>query len=132
MVVMVEAGLHTWTCPGCGRRVPQRVAACHCGTSRAQAEEAARAAVAAAAPARPARSRLPIGRREVVAAMPRDVKGLLAAGAIVLAAGLGWLVLGPARPPAAPALLGYVDAGPPPVPKPTPRPQPPLRLPWWK
>jgi hypothetical protein len=50
----------------------------------------------------------------------------------VMALGLGWLVLGPSRPSSTPAVLGYVDAGPPPDPKPTPRPQPPIPMPWWR
>jgi hypothetical protein len=64
--------------------------------------------------------------------MPGDVKALLGAGALVMALGLGWLVLGPSRPSSTHAVLGYVDAGPPPDPKPTPRPQPPLPMPWWR
>jgi hypothetical protein len=128
---MAEATPHTWTCPTCGRRVPQRAEVCHCGMTRSRAEEAA-AASPAAAPVRRARSRLPVSRREVLAAMPRDVKALLVVGAIVMAAGLGWLVFGPSRPSTTPALLGHVDQSPPPPPRPTPPPQPPFKLPWWK
>ena len=91
---MAEETPHTWTCPSCGRRVPQRAEACHCGMTRARAEEVA-AASPAEAPRRPARSRLPVSRREVLATMPGDVKALVVAGAIVLAAGLGWLVFAP-------------------------------------
>jgi hypothetical protein len=64
--------------------------------------------------------------------MPADVKALVALGALVLVAGLGWLVFGPSPPPRTPAVLGYVDAGAPPPPAPTPRPEPPFRLPWWR
>lgn len=128
---MAEETPHTWTCPSCGRRVPVRAEACHCGMTRARAEEAA-AASPAEAPRRPARSRLPVSRREVLATMPGDVKALVVAGAIVLAAGLGWLVFGPSRPSSTPAILGHVDQGPPPAPRPTPRPTPPFKLPWWK
>ena len=128
---MAEETPHTWTCPSCGRRVPLRAEACHCGMTRARAEEVA-AAFPAEAPPRPARSRLPVSRREVLATMPGDVKALVVAGAIVLAAGLGWLVFGPSRPSSTPAILGHVDQGPPPAPKPTPRPTPPFKLPWWK
>jgi hypothetical protein len=67
----------------------------------------------------------------VFRAMPGDVKALVVAGAVVLTAGLGWLVFAPAPPPVVP-VLGYVDAGPPPVRKPTPPPRPPFKLPWWK
>ena len=124
---MAEETTHTWTCPSCGRRVPLRAEACHCGMTRARAEEVA-AAFPVEAPPRRARSRLPVSRREVLATMPADVKALVVAGAIVLAAGLGWLVFGPSRPNSTPAVLGHVDQGPPPAPKPTP----PFKLPWWK
>lgn len=127
---MAEETPHTWACPSCGRRVPLRAEACHCGMTRARAE-AATAAPAEASP-RPARPRLPVSRREVLATMPGDVKALVVAGAIVLAAGLGWLVFGPSRSSSIPAVLGHVDQGPPPAPKPTPRPTPPFKLPWWK
>jgi len=128
---MAEPTPHTWTCPSCGRRVPVRAEACHCGMTRARAEALAAASPAAAAPPRP-RSRLPVSPREVLAPMPRDVKALLVVGAIVLAAGLGWLVLAPPAPSSTPAILGHVDQSPPPVPKPTPSPRPPFKLPWWK
>ena len=38
----------TWLCPNCKRRVPNRVSTCHCGTTRAQADQAAAAEQAAA------------------------------------------------------------------------------------
>jgi hypothetical protein len=101
--------------------------------TRAQAEEMA--AAAAAAPARPAAPRRARGaslRAEVVGAMSADVKLLVGVGALVLVAGLGWLVLGPRRPPAIPPVLGWVDQGAPPAPKRTPPPRPPFKLPWWK
>jgi hypothetical protein len=98
--------------------------------TRARAEELA--AVAPAAPARPAAPRGAGVRAEAVAAMTGDVKALLAAAALVVVAGLGWLVFGPSRPAATPAVLGWVDQGPPPAPKPTPSPRPPFKLPWWK
>ena len=98
--------------------------------TRTRAEELA--VVASAAPARPAGPRRAGGRAEAVAAMTRDVKTLLVAGAVVMVAGLGWLIFGPSRPPSTPAVLGWVDQGPPPAPRPTPRPRPPFKLPWWK
>ena len=125
------AAQHTWTCPSCGRRVPLRSETCHCGMTRARAEELA-AAAPALAPAGPRPARVPAGRREVWAAMPRDVKALLVVGCVVVVAGLGWLVFGPTPPPAAPAILGHVDASPPPAPRRTPPPEPPFKLPWWK
>ncbi len=128
---MAEETPHTWACPSCGRRVPLRAEACHCGMTRARAEEVT-AALPAEAPTRRARSRPPVSRHEVLATMPGDVKALVVAGAIVLAAGLGWLLFGPSRPSSTPAILGHVDQAPPPAPKPTPRPTPPFKLPWWK
>ena len=98
--------------------------------TRARAEELA--APAPAAPVRPAAPRGTGVRAEAVAAMTGDVKALLVTAAIVMVAGLGWLVFGPSRTPSTPAVLGWVDQGPPPAPKPTPSPRPPLKLPWWK
>jgi hypothetical protein len=63
--------------------------------------------------------------------MGTDVKLLLATGALVLVAGLGYLAFGPRPVPPRP-VLGYVDPGPPKVPKPTGPALPPFRLPWWK
>jgi hypothetical protein len=131
---MADPTPHTWTCPSCGRRVPLRAAACHCGMTRARAEEVA-AASSAATPAPAGRRplpRLPVSAREVVAVMPGDVKALLFGGALVMAAGLGWLAFGPSRPDSTPALLGHVDVGPPPAPKKPAPPRPPFKLPWWK
>lgn len=109
--------------------MPLRVEACYCGMSRARAE-----ALAADAPAerRPPRRAQHVSPGRFFAALPRDVKGLLVGGALVMVAGLGWMAFGPRRPPSTPAVLGWVDPGPPPVPKPTPVPRPPLKLPWWK
>lgn len=98
--------------------------------TRARAEELA--AFAGVVARTPARAPVPLGRAPTFSSLPRDVKTLLVAGAVVLAGGLGWLVFGPSRPSAIPAVLGYVDQGPPPAPRPTPTPRPPLRLPWWK
>ena len=97
---------------------------------RARAEELA----AAAAPAerRPPRRTRQVSPGRFFAALPRDIKALVVGSALVMVAGLGWMVLGPRRPSSTPALLGWVDPGPPPVPKPTPTPRPPLKLPWWK
>jgi len=119
---------HTWTCPACRRRVPLRVTTCHCGVTREQAEAQAEAALAAEPGPSPRARR----RRLALPPLPGDVRALLVASALVLTAGLGWLVLGPRRPEPIPAVLGHVDAGAPPVPKPTPAPRPPFRLPWWK
>jgi hypothetical protein len=128
-------GVHTWSCPACGRRVPLRVDACHCGATRQQAEERAAATAAvevASAPAPPVAR--PVAAREPRlrwSSLPGDVRALVAGIALVALAGMGWLLFGPPPAPIAP-VLGYVDHGPPPVPRPTPRPAPPFKLPWWK
>jgi hypothetical protein len=128
---MAESTPHTWTCSSCGRRVPQRAEACHCGMTRAVAEAPATVLPTAARAPRP-RSRFPVSRSELMATMPRDVKALLMVSVFVGVAGLGWLAFGPRRPDSTPALLGHVDQGPPPAPTPPPVPRPPFKLPWWK
>jgi hypothetical protein len=121
---VAETPSHTWPCPSCGRRVPLRAPACHCGMTRARAEE-----LAAAAPA-PAGRTLPTARGRRLPTLPRDVRTLVVCGALVIVAGFVWLAVGPRRPSTGPAVLGYVDSGPPPPPSPPPR--PPFKLPWWK
>jgi hypothetical protein len=125
---MSDIAGHTWACSGCGRRVPQRATACHCGTSREQSLAAQRPARAAATP-RPAVQ--PEGWRGVWGSLPADVKALAVAAALVMAVGLGWLTFGPSRPNETPALLGYVDR-PLAARRPVPAPVPPFKLPWWK
>ena len=126
---MAEATPHTWTCPACARRVPLRAEACHCGTTRARAEEL-QAAAAPPVVAAPRVARGTSDRREALNAMTTDVKLLLAVSALVLVAGLGWLAFGPPREPY-PAVLGYVDSRTPEGPTRAP-PRPPFKLPWWK
>jgi hypothetical protein len=70
-------------------------------------------------------------RQEAIAAMTGDVKLLLAGTALAVVAGLGFMVFGP-QPKPVPAVLGYVDAPPPPRAIPTPEPKPPFKLPWWR
>ena len=117
----------TWTCT-CGRRVPLRVNACHCGVTRG-------AAFATPPPAEypvAAQAEAPATAAGVWSTMPNDVKAMALVSALVLVAGLGWVTFGPAKVETTPAVLGWVDPGPPPVPKPTPPPRPPFKLPWWK
>jgi len=120
---------HTWTCPSCARRVPLRAEACHCGMKRALAEELRAAQPPAVAAPRVARGTS--DRRAAMKAMTGDVKLLLAASALVLVVGLAWLVFGPRREPY-PAVLGYVDAGPPKSIRAAGAQRPPFKLPWWK
>jgi hypothetical protein len=127
---MPETTGHTWACPSCGRRVPLRAEQCHCGMTRARAEELQAARPAAAARAvRPRRGTS--DRQEALAAMTGDVKLLLAVTGLVLVAGLVWLAFGP-RPKPVPPVLGYVDAGPPKIVQKTEPVVPPFKLPWWK
>jgi hypothetical protein len=85
--------------------------------------------LAAAAPV-PAGRTLKTARGRRLPALPADVRALVVCGALVIVAGFVWLVVGPRRSPSGPAVLGYVDAGPPPPPSPPAR--PPFKLPWWK
>lgn len=122
---MAETASHSWTCALCGRRVPTRVAVCHCGATRAQAEAArgARPVGGLPLPAKP-------GWPGIWASLPTDVVAIAVAAGLVLLAGFGWLAFGPPVRNDTPALLGYVDRRPPAPP--APRGQPPLKLPWWK
>jgi hypothetical protein len=110
--------------------VPLRVTTCHCGTTREQA------LAATAGPLEPPPPRATGVRgpsiAQAMAAAPNDVKAMAIGAALVLVVGLVWLVVAPSRPVTTPAVLGWVDPGPPPVPRPTPLPQPPFKLPWWK
>ena len=99
--------------------------------TRARAEAVLAAQPPVEAPPRRPRMISASDRREALEAMTGDVKLLLAVSALVLVAGLGYLVFGP-RPQPLPAVLGYVDAGPPPSPRSKPSPKPPFKLPWWK
>ncbi len=70
-------------------------------------------------------------RRDALRAMTNDVKILLVASGLVLVAGIGWLAFGPRSKPY-PAVLGYVDAGPPTAAQAAGIRHPPFKLPWWK
>lgn len=120
---------HTWTCPSCGRRVPLRAEVCHCGMTRARADEihSERPAIATA----PRHARATSDGRAAVDAMTTDVKLLLAVTTLVLVSGIGWLALGPRAEPY-PALLGHVDKGPPTSNQLKARQHPPFKLPWWR
>jgi len=117
----------TWTFPNCNRRVPNPSPACHCGTTRAQAEQLETAL---------ARGGAPLGR-SAPAKVGWDVKGLAIALVLVAVLGLTWLFLPHPRDPIAP-VLGFADQAPtrapspPPKAPPRPIPSPPFKLPWWK
>jgi hypothetical protein len=90
--------------------------------------------VAAAQPREAAAPRVVRGlsdRRAAISAMSGDVKLLLATSGLVFVLGLGWLAFGPRSKPY-PAVLGYVDAGPPTAAQVTGLRHPPFKLPWWK
>jgi hypothetical protein len=126
---MGTATAHTWTCPSCGRRVPLRAEACHCGMTRARAAELALARPAVAAAPRVTRGAGTHG--EAFKAMGGDVKLLLATAALVLLAGFAYLLFAPPPQPY-PAVLGHVDAGPPKAAQQARNTRPPFKLPWWK
>ncbi len=117
----VETPGYSWICGACGRRVPLRVEACHCGATRQQAAapQAEAARVGEADPGGGWRS------------LPLDVQALLLAAGLSVVLGVAWLVYDPPRPTPMPALLGYVDV-PPPPPTTLEPPKPPFRLPWWR
>jgi hypothetical protein len=70
-------------------------------------------------------------RQVALQAMTGDVKLLFGLSALVLVAGLFWLGFAP-RPEPYPAVLGFVDPGPPKSTRTTAPPRPPFKLPWWK
>lgn len=103
--------------------------------ARAEAVQAAHAVQVQQAAEPPSRRRPSMvsarDRQEAVAAMTTDVKLLFAGCALALIAGFGYMAFGP-KPEPLPAVLGFVDAPPPPRPAATPEPKPPFKLPWWK
>jgi hypothetical protein len=121
----------TWTCPNCQRRVPNRVDACHCGTTRSQAEQLAAASSPGDGPGAASGYGGPAERAE----LGWDVKGPALGLVLVVVLAAGWLVFRPYRPDPIYPVLGFVDKTPTPPPTPIPpRPVPPPRfkLPWWK
>lgn len=120
----------TWTCPNCQRKVPNRVDACHCGTTRGQAELLAASSPAASG------SALGYGDPAVREELGWDVKGPALGLVLVAVVAVGWLAFRPYHPDPIAPVLGFVEKGrtPPPTPAPPrPRVPPPLfKLPWWK
>jgi hypothetical protein len=117
--------------------VPLRVAVCHCGMTRENADQRAAAAAAAeeaasVAARTPERRRAPDRQHRLTwGSLPGDVRALVVGAGLIALFGMGWLAFGPRPAPIVP-VLGWVDAGPPPAPRPTPRPTPAFKLPWWK
>jgi hypothetical protein len=119
----------TWACPNCKRRVPNRVSTCHCGTTRAQADQAAAAQQAASKRPVP-RAWTPRPRPLPRAPLGRDVKLLLVGIFVVIVLAVVRMLL-PWQPPAIYPVLGFSANAPtaaedPPTPEPvgTPRPAP--------
>jgi hypothetical protein len=97
-----------WTCPSCGRRVPDRVEACHCGAPRP-------AAIPPGVPLPPAAP----GHAGALAgpllpswkSLPRDIRIGLGLLAVLVVGALASLFI-PDRGRKLPALLGHVDPSP--------------------
>jgi hypothetical protein len=123
---MIAMSSVTWSCPNCGRRVPNRVSQCHCGTTREDAVRQAAAGAAVGPPGAPRAARRSPPIR--LGPLTWDLKALLIGMALVALLGLVRLFW-PARPEPIVPLLGHIDATPPPTPKPTPRPKG-WKLPW--
>jgi hypothetical protein len=116
----------TWPCPNCGRRVPNRISQCHCGTTREDALRQAEAGAAVSPPGalRPARR----GTGIRIGPLTWDLKALLIG--LVLVALLGIVRLfWPSQPERIVPVLGHVDATPKPLPTPTPKAKG-WKLPW--
>ena len=97
-----------WTCPSCGRRVPDRIEACHCGAPRPAAIPPGVPLSAAGAPHAGALAGplLPSWK-----SLPRDIRIGLGLLAVLIVGALASLLL-PDRGPRLPALLGHVDPPP--------------------
>lgn len=123
---MIAMSSVTWLCPNCGRRVPNRVSQCHCGTTREDAlrQAAAGAAVSPSARPRAARRGPPIR----LGPLSWDLKALLIGLALVVLLGLVRLFWPGHSEPIVP-VLGHVDATPRPTPAATPKAHG-WKLPW--
>lgn|SRR5262245_14328164 len=110
----------TWPCPNCKRRVPNRVSTCHCGTTRAQAEQAAAAQQARAKRPGP-RVWTPRPRRTPIGPLGRDVKLLLVGLAVIAVLAVVRMFM-PWQPSPIVPVLGYTANAPQPKARPTPPP----------
>ena len=116
----------TWPCPNCGRRVPNRVSQCHCGTTQEDAFRQAEMGATVSPTGTPRRARK--GPPLRIGPLTWDLKALLIGIVVVLLVGLVRLFWPGQAEPIVP-VLGYVDATPRPGPTPTPTPKG-FRLPW--
>lgn len=114
----------TWGCPRCGRRVPNRAPACHCGMTQEQARQEQAPGVVPAAPA-PRRGR-GLGLRQIWNDFTWDLKALAIGVVVVSLLGLAWLFVPRKEEPIAP-VLGIVAPAPSPSPSPTPK----AKRWWW-
>lgn len=126
---MSDVTAASWSCPACGRRVPLRAPACHCGMTHERAALTAMPAAPARPTARPAATRGQAARA-LWRSFPTDIKALAIGTFVVIVGGVGWTLFGPRDPDRTPALLGYVDQMPPPPPK--AKTGPAFKLPWWR
>ncbi len=116
----------TWPCPNCGRRVPNRVSQCHCGTTQEDAFRQAEVGATESPTGTPRRARK--GPPLRIGPLTWDLKALLIGIALVALVGLVRLFW-PGRPEPIVPVLGYVDATPRPLPTPTPKSKG-FKLPW--
>src|SRR5262245_45051920 len=101
----------TWTCPNCKRRVPNRVTTCHCGTTRAQADQVTASQEAVAK--RPApKAWTPRPRPIRRTPLGRDVKLLIVGLVVIVVLAVVRMFL-PWQPQAVHPVLGFRDSGPP-------------------
>ena len=106
----------TWTCPRCGRRVPNRAPACHCGTTQEQARQESAPPAGPSPGPRPRRRAFPW--REIWKDLTWDLKALALGVALVAILGLVWLLVPHKAEPIVP-VLGIVAPAPTSPPSPT-------------
>jgi hypothetical protein len=123
---MIGMSTVTWPCPNCGRRVPNRVSQCHCGTTREDAFRQAEVGATESPAGTPRRPRR--GPPIRLGPLTWDLKALLIGIALVALLGLVRLFW-PGTPTPIVPVLGYVDSPPRPGPTPTPKSKG-FKLPW--
>ncbi len=111
----------TWACPRCGRRVPNRAPACHCGMTQEQARQQPAPPPRPSAQPRPRRRGPSWG--DVWKDFTWDLKALAIGLVLVAILGLVWLLV-PHKPEPIVPVLGIVVPAPTPNPTPTPASKP--------